>query len=136
VERLDPVPSDLAEARRNLPHAVDDQIESRPAAVVSYCGDEQVASVRDNEIRTPVVGVRAGRALARDATVLMLLAGAEVLASADRLGEVASTGQSMESRMASAIDMVTAHLHLSAREQDRASWRLVASEPVVCCSGS
>jgi len=42
----------LAEARRELPHEVSDQIERWPAVVESYSGDEQVVVVRDKEIHT------------------------------------------------------------------------------------
>ena len=42
----------LAQARRELPAAVSDQIETWPAVVASYSGDEQVVTVRDKEIRT------------------------------------------------------------------------------------
>ncbi len=42
----------LAEARKELPHDVSDQIERWPAVVESYSGDEQVVVVRDKEIHT------------------------------------------------------------------------------------
>ncbi|MGW5236957.1 methylmalonyl-CoA mutase family protein, partial [Streptomyces nodosus] len=46
------VESLLAEARRQLPHDLADQIAGWPAVVASYSGDEQVVKVRDKEIRT------------------------------------------------------------------------------------
>jgi methylmalonyl-CoA mutase len=42
----------LADARRQLPHEVADQLAGWPAVVASYSGDEQVVVVRDQEIRT------------------------------------------------------------------------------------
>ncbi|MGE9807456.1 fused isobutyryl-CoA mutase/GTPase IcmF [Janibacter sp. G1551] len=42
----------LAQARRNLPPAVADQIEGWPAVVESYSGTEQVVRIRDKELHT------------------------------------------------------------------------------------
>ena len=42
----------LEQARKQLPHEINDQIESWPAVVASYSGEEQVVRVRDREIRT------------------------------------------------------------------------------------
>ncbi|MGW6356839.1 fused isobutyryl-CoA mutase/GTPase IcmF [Streptomyces sp. NPDC055092] len=42
----------LGNARKQLPHEVTEQIESWPAVVESYSGDEQVVRIRDKEIRT------------------------------------------------------------------------------------
>lgn len=46
------VESLLANAHRDLPHEIGDQILDWPAVVASYSGDEQVVKVRDREIRT------------------------------------------------------------------------------------
>ncbi|WP_330290898.1 fused isobutyryl-CoA mutase/GTPase IcmF [Streptomyces sp. NBC_00576] len=46
------VESLLADAHRDLPHDIGDQIRNWPAVVASYSGDEQVVKVRDREIRT------------------------------------------------------------------------------------
>lgn len=46
------VASLLADARKQLPHDVTEQIENWPAVVASYSGDEQVVKIRDKEIRT------------------------------------------------------------------------------------
>ncbi|WP_406128848.1 methylmalonyl-CoA mutase family protein [Streptomyces canus] len=42
----------LEDARTRLPHDIVRQIESWPAVIASYSGDEQVVKVRDREIRT------------------------------------------------------------------------------------
>ncbi|MBW8821616.1 MAG: methylmalonyl-CoA mutase, partial [Streptomyces sp.] len=42
----------LENARTRLPHDIVRQIESWPAVIASYSGDEQVVKVRDREIRT------------------------------------------------------------------------------------
>ncbi|MEV3907964.1 fused isobutyryl-CoA mutase/GTPase IcmF [Streptomyces canus] len=42
----------LEDARTHLPHDIVRQIESWPAVIASYSGDEQVVKVRDREIRT------------------------------------------------------------------------------------
>ncbi|MFE9610814.1 fused isobutyryl-CoA mutase/GTPase IcmF [Streptomyces sp. NPDC006012] len=42
----------LAEARRQLPYDITEQIAHWPSVVASYSGDEQVVTVRDKEIRT------------------------------------------------------------------------------------
>jgi methylmalonyl-CoA mutase len=42
----------VTEARKDVPHAIADQIEGWPAVVESYSGDEQVVTVRDREIHT------------------------------------------------------------------------------------
>ncbi|MEV7731886.1 fused isobutyryl-CoA mutase/GTPase IcmF [Streptomyces sp. NPDC088921] len=42
----------LEDARTRLPHDIVRQIESWPAVIASYSGDEQVVQVRDREIRT------------------------------------------------------------------------------------
>ncbi len=42
----------LESARKDLPHAISDQITGWPAVVESYSGDEQVVKVRDKEIHT------------------------------------------------------------------------------------
>ncbi|MEW2563256.1 fused isobutyryl-CoA mutase/GTPase IcmF [Streptomyces griseorubiginosus] len=42
----------LAEARRQLPYEITEQINHWPAVIASYSGDEQVVKVRDKEIRT------------------------------------------------------------------------------------
>ncbi|MFI0509258.1 fused isobutyryl-CoA mutase/GTPase IcmF [Streptomyces sp. WSLK1-5] len=42
----------LAEARRQLPYEITEQITNWPSVIASYSGDEQVVKVRDREIRT------------------------------------------------------------------------------------
>lgn len=42
----------LEAARKEVPHAISDQITGWPAVVESYSGDEQVVTVRDKEIHT------------------------------------------------------------------------------------
>ncbi|MEU9448996.1 fused isobutyryl-CoA mutase/GTPase IcmF [Streptomyces sp. NPDC048277] len=42
----------LADAQRQLPYEITEQIGDWPAVVASYSGDEQVVTVRDKEIRT------------------------------------------------------------------------------------